>query len=90
MHVKNELFARKAAQYIGNIIDELPLGSIVEIRTFGEYDRSKNVVSFSFMITRKMRQRPADVKEKVGLFIGNLDVRGMNAAGKTDYTGQHQ
>ena len=72
MHVSNELFARKAAQYIGNIIDELPLGSIVELRTFGEYDRSKNVVSFSFMITRKMRQRPADVKEKVGLFIGNL------------------
>jgi len=72
LHVSNELFARKAAQYIGNTIDKLPLGSIVELRTFGEYDRSKNITSFKFLLSRKAGHRPADVKQKIGLFIGNL------------------
>ena len=72
LHVSNELFARKAARHIEGIIDGLPLGSVVELRTFGDYDRSKNILSFSFMLSRKQGQRPADVKRNIGLFIGNL------------------
>ncbi|MFC1606864.1 hypothetical protein ACFL47_02745 [Candidatus Latescibacterota bacterium] len=72
LHVTNKLFARKASQYIGSIIDELPLGSAVELRTFGDYDRSKNVLSFKFMLSRKKGQRPSDIKRNIGLFIGNL------------------
>lgn len=72
LHVSNELFARKAARHIEGIIDGLPLGSFVELRTFGEYDRSKNILSFSFMLSRKKGQRPAYVKRNIALFIGNL------------------
>jgi hypothetical protein len=72
LHVNSELFAKKAARFIGDSIDDMPLGSMVEIRTFGEYDRSKNVLSFKFMLSRKKGQRPVDVKRNIGLFVGNL------------------
>jgi len=72
LHVSNELFARKAARHIEGIIDGLPLGSFVELRTFGDYDRSKNILSFTFMLSRNKGQRPADVKQNIALFIGNL------------------
>ena len=72
LHVKNELFAKKAARHIEGIIDGLTLGSFVELRTFGEYDRSKNILSFSFMLSRKKGHRKAEVKRNIALFIGNL------------------
>ena len=72
LHVQNKLFARKAAQYIGSIIENLQLGTTIEIRTFGDYERSSNILSFSFMLSRKKGQRPADIKRNIELFVGNL------------------
>ncbi|MBT4482894.1 MAG: hypothetical protein HOC71_04355, partial [Candidatus Latescibacteria bacterium] len=40
--------------------------------TFGDYNRSLNILSFSFMLSRKKGQRPADIKRNIELFVGNL------------------
>jgi hypothetical protein len=73
MHVKSKEAASQAGAALGEMIRALPLGSRVDITSFGEFDQTKNPLHFSFQLLNKPGQRPADIANAVQTLVGSID-----------------
>ena len=71
-HVKLRPFAKKSALYVDRHIKDLSLGSTIQIRTFGDYSRDKNLFSIKFTFLKRKGSRPQEIRAIVKKIIVNL------------------
>ena len=70
--ILSDHFAKKSAKAVDEHLEQLGLGSKVYINTFGEYSRSKNIISFKFALRNRKGARPKDVRAMVKKIISRL------------------
>jgi len=70
---KDEAFAGRAANRVAELVSNLPMGSLVKLRTFGAYKSAQNPLEFDTRLS--LEYTPAQLAGEVQLLIASVPKR---------------
>lgn len=71
-HLASAPLAARMGSYTAKLIEDMPLGARVSLRTFGLADATQNWLALDYRLIRRPGGRPREIAAKVNLILANL------------------